>query len=67
MFQINKQYIKGCFREEEIQLSGEALDEIVSHLRVSVRRMATRCKSNNIKRLTSELMYLALGKYGSKK
>ena len=63
MFQINKQYIKNCFKESNVQLSREALDDIVSHLRMQVSQMALRCKDCNIKRLTSDLMYLALGNY----
>ena len=62
--QITRQYIKGCFKQEAVQLSKESLDDIVDLLRRKVSLMAVRCSECNVNRLTPDLMYLALGKYG---
>ena len=67
MTQINKSYIKQCFKQERVQLSSESLDMIVNILRRKVSAMAIRCSECNIKRLTPDLIHLALGKYGNKK
>ena len=40
---------------------------IVNILRRKVSVMAIRCSECNIKRLTPDLIHLALGKYGNKK
>ena len=61
---INKGYIRGCFKASGVQLSSEALENIIHHLRVDVSRMAERCKRGNVKRLTPDLMFIALGKLG---
>ena len=65
--QITRQYIKSCFKQEKVQLSKESLDDIVDLLRRKVSLMAVRCNECNVKRLTPNLMYLALGKYGDSK
>lgn len=59
---INKQYIKEVFKSNKVQLSPEALEDIVRDLRVTVSLMALRCKEGNVKRLTPELLWIALGK-----
>ena len=59
---INKSYIRQCFKQVSIQLSNEALEDIVRHLRIQVSKMTTRCKESNIKRLTSELIWIAFGR-----
>ena len=59
---INKSYIHQCFKQEGIQLSPDALEDIIRHFRVEVGKMALRCKEGNIKRLTSALMWIALGR-----
>ena len=61
MMNINKSYIHQCFKQEGIQLSPDALEDIIRHFRVEVGKMALRCKEGNIKRLTPELLYVALG------
>ena len=59
---INKSYIRNCFKQASVQLTNEALEEIVRHLRIIASKMAIRCKEGNVKRLTSELMWIALGR-----
>ena len=65
--QVSRKYIKECFKQSQVQLSTESLDDIVDLLKRKVSIMAVRCKECNVKRLTPKLMYLALGKFGSKK
>ena len=62
MMNINKSYIRNCFKQAGVQLTNEALEEIVRHLRIIASKMAIRCKEGNVKRLTSELMWIALGR-----
>ena len=59
---MTKKEIKAEFKDKKIQLGKEALENIEYELKLHVRRMANRCKINNIKRLTPELMWAALGK-----
>ena len=58
---INKSYIRQCFKSAGIQLTKEAEAGIVRELRIQVSKMPLRCKEGNIKRLTPELLYVALG------
>ena len=62
--QINKQYVKDTFKQQKVQLSKEALEDIVRHLQVTVNIMASRCSKGHVKRLTPDLMFIALGKLG---
>ena len=41
------------------------MDMINREILESVRRMAKRCKEGNLKRLTPELFYVALGKFNN--
>lgn len=63
---INRGYIKQCFKQDNIQLSNETLDDIVRHLRLIIGGMVRRTKMGNIKRLTPDLLYIALGRLGDK-
>lgn len=55
---MTKKDIKGVFRKSKIQINKEALDLITDTLRKKVESIALRCKSGNIKRLTTDLFYL---------
>ena len=57
----NKQ-IRAEFSNVGVQLGKGSLESIEYELKALVRRMANRCKMHNIKRLTPELMWAALGK-----
>ena len=59
---INKQYIKQVFKQNGVQLSKESMEDIVRHLRMTVSRMGLRCKEGNVKRLTPDIFWIALGK-----
>ena len=65
--QVSRKYVKECFKQQKVQLSKETIDNIMYHLRVQVSKMALRSKECNIKRLTPDLLHLALGKYGGMK
>ena len=61
--QVSRKYIRACFKDAKVQISEGAVDDIVYHLRMKVSKMSLRSKEGNIKRLTSQLFYLALGRY----
>ena len=60
--QVSRKYVRECFKSVSIQLSESALDDIIRNLRIKVGKMAQNCKDGNVKRLTSDLMFIALGK-----
>ena len=62
---INQTKIRKTFSEEGIQIGGGTMDMINREILESVRRMAKRCKEGNLKRLTPELFYVALGKFNN--
>jgi hypothetical protein len=59
---MTKKEIKGIFRHEKVQLSPAALTLIEDDLKRRVTAMAHRCSSGNVKRLTAELYFIAIGK-----
>ena len=63
---VSKKYIHQCFKQSGVQLSPDALEQIIYILRQNVSKMALRSKECNVKSLTTDLMYLALGKYDGK-
>jgi len=59
---MTKKEIKGIFRQQKVQLSPAALALIEDDLKRQVTTMANRCSSGNVKRLTAELYFIAIGK-----
>tara|TARA_R110000823_G_C15853541_1_gene492418 strand:+ start:546 stop:743 length:198 start_codon:yes stop_codon:yes gene_type:complete len=59
---MNKKYIKQAFSHDGVQLGNGAMDMIEHELKLQVSRMARRCKEGNLKRLTPELFWVALGR-----
>ena len=59
---MTKQDIKRIFKNEKVQLGAGAIEVIEDELNRKVRTMATRCTLGNVKRLTPELIWIALGK-----
>ena len=47
---INKSYIRQCFKSAGIQLTKDAEEGIVRELRIQVSKMPLRCKEGNIKK-----------------
>jgi len=58
---MTKKEIKQIFKDNGLQLGKGAVEFINHETIMMVKRMAVRCKQGNIKRLTPELMYIALG------
>jgi hypothetical protein len=59
---MTKKNIKQAFKNHGVQLNSEAQDQIIYELQCVVNRMAKRCQEGNVKRLTPELFYIAMGK-----
>jgi len=59
---MTKKEIKAIFKEQKVQLGPEALDMILEDQKRTVRVMAKRCRDGNVKRLTSDVYFIALGK-----
>ena len=59
---MTKKDIKQIFKNEGVQLGAGAIEVIEDELKRKVRTMATRCTLGNVKRLTPELIWIALGK-----
>ena len=58
---INRKYIKKAFKHQKVQLGKGAIDSIEYELKIQINLMARRCKDGNLKRLTPELFWVALG------
>ena len=59
---MTKKEIKEIFKEHIVQLGPEALDMILEDQKRKVRIMAKRCKDGNVKRLTADVYFIAIGK-----
>ena len=59
---INKTSVKKVFNKQGIQCPISTLNLIEEHLTRSIHKMATNCKEGNVKRLTPELLWVALGR-----
>ena len=53
--------IRQIFKENKVQLSAGTIEQINYELRKTVINMAVRCVAGNVKRLTPDLMWVALG------
>lgn len=63
---IQKTKIKKLFNAQGIQCPVSTLNQIEEILIRQVNTMAKRCKEGNVKRLTPELMWIALGNLNNK-
>ena len=59
---MTKAEIKAAFKAEGVQLGKGSMEQVMYELNWVVKRMAKRCNEGNLKRLTPELMYVAMGK-----
>ena len=59
---MTKKEIRGVFKEHKVQLGADALTLIEEEFQRKVRTMARRCSDGNVKRLTSDTYFIALGK-----
>tara|TARA_R110002020_G_scaffold230845_5_gene442002 strand:- start:657 stop:842 length:186 start_codon:yes stop_codon:yes gene_type:complete len=61
---MTKKEIKEVFKKEGIQLGAGSIEMIEDELKRKVRSMAKYCYHGNVKRLTPDLMWVALGNDG---
>ena len=59
---MTKIQIKKEFKNAGVQIGGGTMDSIEYELNCFVRRMANRCYHGNLKRLTPDMMWVALGR-----
>ena len=59
---INKSNVKKVFNKQGIQCPISTLNLIEEHLTRLIKHMANNCKEGNVKRLTPELLWIALGR-----
>jgi hypothetical protein len=58
---IKKTKIRKAFNQSGVQITNDALDYLEDEMNRKVHKWINRCKDNNIKRLTIELVWAALG------
>lgn len=54
--------IKKIFREAGVQLGTQSINMIEKEMVFLAQRMAIRCREGNLKRLTPELFWVAMGR-----
>ena len=59
---MTKKEIRSVFKEHKVQLGSDALSMIEEDIKRKVRMMAKRCKDGNVKRLTSDVYFIAIGR-----
>jgi hypothetical protein len=64
---IQKTKVKRRFNKEKIQCPINTLNMIDEHMTRMVHRMVKNCKEGNVKKLTPELFWVALGNLNNKK
>jgi hypothetical protein len=57
-----KKNLKNKFKEQGVQLSADMIDVLDEHINREINKMAIRCKNGNVKRLTPDLLWIALGR-----
>ena len=63
---IQKTKLKREFNKAGLQITGEAVDLLNDHIHRQVKTMVSRVKEGNVKRLTSTLLWVALGNWNNK-
>ena len=58
---MTKTEIRAAFKAHGVQLGKGAIEQVEYELKQVVSRMAGRCSDGNLKRLTPELFYIAMG------
>ena len=61
---MTKKEIKEIFKKEGVQLGAGSIDMLLDELKRDARFMAIRCRQGNVKRLTPNLFWVALGNDG---
>jgi len=60
---MNKKQIKEVFKNYKVQLGAGALEVVEDELNRYVRIMAVNCNNGNLKRLTPDTMWVAIGRH----
>jgi len=63
MVQTSK--LKKEFNKRGLQINREAIELLDDHISREVSKMANRVKEGNVKRLTADLIWVALGKFNN--
>ena len=63
MVQTSK--LKKEFNKRGLQITREAIDLLDDHISREVSKMANRVQEGNVKRLTADLIWVALGKFNN--
>ena len=58
---VKKTKIRKAFNQSGVQITNDALDYLEDEMNRKVHKWINRCKDNNIKRLTIELVWAVLG------
>ena len=62
---IQKTKLKSEFNKSGLQITSEAVDMLDDHIHRQVIKMVNRVKEGNVKRLTVDLIWVALGNYNN--
>ena len=60
---MSKKEIRDIFKQNGIQLGAGSIDLIIEELNKRIFYMAKKCKDGNIKRLTPDTFWIALGNW----
>lgn len=60
---IQKTKLKRIFHDANVQINVEAINILDDHVRRQVVQWAKRCNDGNVKRLTPEALWVALGNH----
>ena len=63
---IQKTKLKREFNKSGLQITSEAVEQLDDHINRQVRGMVSRVIEGNIKRLTVDLIWVALGNYNNR-
>jgi len=62
---IQKTKLKREFNKSGLQITSEAVEMLDDHIHRQVIKMVDRVKEGNVKRLTVDLIWVALGNYNN--
>ena len=62
---IQKNKLKREFNKSGLQITSEAVEMLDDHIHRQVIKMVDRVKEGNVKRLTVDLIWVALGNYNN--
>ena len=63
---VQKTKLKAEFNKAGLQITREAIDQLDDEINRSVKKMVSRVKEGNVKRLTAKLIWVALGNWNNR-